>query len=343
VEAMPEFITSTSQITPQWLNDVLRAGGILTNPTIETVEVDRSQASTGDSARVILKYSSSEPDRGPASLIVKICRLENEPAFYRHIAPTLPNVYLVPAYATDFTNRDSIGYLILEDLSSTHRLLARNTLPTADETLAAVSALAELHATWWDHPDLEGNISAIALDIPGLLFASASDNFASFVDEAGDDLPAIHRSLFESLLSRSGVQLSKGPDRKRHRSIVHGDAHMWNVLFPRDPQRHSVVWFDWAVWHVNLAISDFSYLCVVMPRDWRQEHEKVLLRHYLGTLRRQGIDYGWQDMWMDYRITALEQSLWPVFWFARGRPFWRRCLRNSIHAAEDLNLVELLR
>jgi hypothetical protein len=268
--------------------------------------------------------------------------LENEIAFYRHIAPTLPNAHLVPAYATDFCHPDSIGYLILEDLSSTHRLLPKNILPTAHETLAAVSALGELHATWWDHPDLEGNIGAVATDIPGLLFAIASDNFASFVNAASDDLPAIHRSLLESLLSHYGAQFSEGLNRKRNRSIVHGDAHMWNALFPLDPQRHCVVWIDWAVWHVNLAVTDISYLCVVMNRDWLRQHEEVLLRHYLRTLQRQGVDYGWQDLWMDYRITALAQLLWPVFWFARGRPFWRGCLRNSIHAAEDLNLVELL-
>jgi thiamine kinase-like enzyme len=335
---MPEFITSTSQITPQWLNDVLRAGGILTNPTIETVEVDRSQASTGDSARVILKYSSSEPDRGPASLIVKISRLENEPAFYRHIAPTLPNAYIVPAYASDFCRHDSIGYLILEDLSKTHRRLPTQRRPTADEMLVAVSTLAELHATWWDHPDLHGNIGAVAADIPGLLFAVASDNFASFVDEASNDLVATHRSVLESVLSR---QLTERLKRKRHRSIVHGDAHFWNILFPRDPQQHCAVWIDWAVWHVNLAVTDLSYLCIVTPCDWRRQHEEALLRHYLDTLHRRGIEYSWQEMWMDYRITALVQLLWPIFWFAKGRPFWRRCLRNSIDAAEDLSLVEL--
>ena len=337
---MPEFITSTSQITTLWLNDVLQSGGMLADAVIEAVEVNTSAAATGDSARVFLKYSTRKPNRGPASVIVKICRLENETAFYRHIAPTLPNAYLVPAYATDFYHHDSIGYLILEDLSSTHRLLSRNTLPTADETLAAVSTLAEVHATWWDHPDLDSKIGAVAADIPGLLFAVASDNFASFVDEASNDLVATHRSVLESVLSR---QLTEGLKRKRCRSIVHGDAHMWNVLFPRDPQQHCAVWIDWAVWHVNLAVTDLSYLCIVTPRDWRRQHEEALLRHYLDTLQRRGIEYSWQEMWMDYRITALAQLLWPVFWFAKGRPFWRRCLRNSIDAAEDLNLVELLR
>jgi thiamine kinase-like enzyme len=337
---MPEFITSTSQITPLWLNDVLRAGGMLTSAEIQAIEVDTSYASTGDSARVLLKYGHGEPNRGPASVIVKICRLENEPAFYRHIAPTLPNAYLVSAYTTDFCHHDSIGYLVIEDLSSTHRLLPRNILPTADETLAALSALAELHATWWDHPDLDGNMGAVAADIPGLLFAIASDNFASFVNEASNDLPATHRSVLESLLSQ---QLPARLNQKRHRSIVHGDAHMWNVLFPRDSERHTVVWIDWAVWHVNLAVTDISYLSLVTSHDWLQQHEEVLLRHYLGTLQRQGVDYEWQDLWMDYRITALAQLLWPIFWFAKGRPFWRRCLRNSIDAAEDLKLAELLR
>jgi thiamine kinase-like enzyme len=337
---MPEFITSTSQITPLWLNDVLRAGGVLTNAAIEAVEVDTSNASTGDSARVVLKYNSGVPDRGPAGLIVKICRLENESTFYRHVAPLLPNAYLVPACATDFCQDNSIGYLILEDLSSTHRLLAGNTLPTAEETLAAVSALAELHATWWDQPDLDSNIRAVAIDIPGLLFTTATDNFASFVAEANEDLSATHRSVIETLLSS---QLAEGLKHKHHRCIVHGDAHMWNVLFPRDQQRHGAVWIDWAVWHVNLAVADLSYLCIVTPRDWRRQHEEALLRHYLDTLHRRDIEYSWQEMWMDYRITALSQLLWPIFWFAKGRPFWRRCLRNSIDAAEDLNLVELLR
>jgi hypothetical protein len=45
-------------------------GGIVTNAAIEAVEVDTSDASTSDSARVVLKYGNSEPNRGPASLIV---------------------------------------------------------------------------------------------------------------------------------------------------------------------------------------------------------------------------------------------------------------------------------
>jgi len=205
--AMSRQITSLTEISPKWLTNVLRNEGIITNSTIESIAFDTSNAATEDSALVNLSYENKETVSGPASVFIKFCRQKNESVFYQHIAPTLPATCLIPDLSISFCNHDASGYIILADISDTHRSLLPNALPTTSEAIAAVSALATLHTTWWDHPDLENKIQSVAEDMPGLQKSVAKNHFESFVDYVGDDLSVNHRHVYESLLYDSSSKM----------------------------------------------------------------------------------------------------------------------------------------
>ena len=82
---------------------------------------------------------------------------------------------------------------------------------------------------------------------------SASQHFAAFVDTLGDRLSAKRRGLYEKSLLIPGYRPS-GP-----KTLVHGDAHWGNFLYPYDPTAYSLYLIDWAVWHVNSGVGDLAY------------------------------------------------------------------------------------
>lgn len=55
--------------------------------------------------------------------------------------------------------------------------------------------------------------------------------FAAFADRLGDRLPPERRRVYERVLtSWSGVWARYRS--RRHLTIVHGDAHVWNAMYP---------------------------------------------------------------------------------------------------------------
>ena len=57
---------------------------------------------------------------------------------------------------------------------------------------------------------------------------------AALVDRMGEDFPPARRRLYSRYMEAAPRRLA-GLRARRHRTIVHGDAHVWNCLLPRDP------------------------------------------------------------------------------------------------------------
>ena len=56
--------------------------------------------------------------------------------------------------------------------------------------------------------------------------------FAAFADRLGDRLPPERRRIYERALASSSRLLTRYRSRQ-HLTIVHGDAHVWNVMCRR--------------------------------------------------------------------------------------------------------------
>jgi aminoglycoside phosphotransferase (APT) family kinase protein len=204
-----------------------------------------------------------------------------------------------------------------------------------------VDALADLHSQFWDHSRLQAEIEVLTRHVPGFSFRMASQHFAAFSDLLGDRLSATRRGTYENILGHYPRYRPSGP-----KTLVHGDAHWGNFLYPYDPATHNLYLIDWAVWHVNHGVGDLAYhialQCIPERRAWS---EQPLVRRYHDRLLANGIhNYAWEDCWQAYRRMVIEQCLWPIVWhhFRLSPHVWRPALECTLAAFEDLHCEEFL-
>ena len=130
-------------------------------------------------------------------------------------------------------------------------------------------------------------------------------------------------------------------------TLIHGDAHAWNCLFPTEPERHPAYLIDLSTCRVRTPANDLAYMMAVMwfP-DVRRRWERPLLRRYHERLLSAGVGgYSWDDLWWDYRFAVIIHLFTPVHQAAGGTVpssvWWYNLER--IHAAfDDLDCRALL-
>ena len=163
---MPDIPADAAAIDAAWLTRALRSGGVLSEGTVASVEVEPlggSQGFAGQLRRLRVTYDD-EAHGAPPSFIVKlhspnaitrelirrIGAASREIRFYRELSDRAG----VPTATLHFAARDGERYvLLLEDLAP-----ARAGDPAAgcspEQVQAAVAVVAGMHAAWWDSPAL---------------------------------------------------------------------------------------------------------------------------------------------------------------------------------------------
>jgi hypothetical protein len=304
-------------------------------------------ANTATAARLEITYSDAAPSSAPRQLFVKLGRRRIEIEFYNRIAPTMLESPAPRCYNAAYSPETDRSHILFEDLSATHTSPKDELPPPQADTKRLVDALAAFHAHWWQHPRLRADIAEIAEDVPGYVVGVARDGFAGFADILGDRLSDERRRLYERILAAwplpsYAARLAAG----QAVTLVHGDAHNWNFLTPRDPSADRVLIIDWAVWHIGVGPSDLAYM---MALFWfperRARMEQTIVRHYHTQLLDQGVgSYDWEQCWLDYRTAVIYHLLWPIFWH-RYLPasIWWYALEKAMLAFADLGCEELLR
>jgi aminoglycoside phosphotransferase (APT) family kinase protein len=129
-------------------------------------------------------------------------------------------------------------------------------------------------------------------------------------------------------------------------SVVHGDAHVWNVFLPRDGRAGGERLFDWGAWRPGLPAID---LACMMAMHWfperRRRFERPLLDHYHATLLASGVKgYDRAALDHDYRLAVLIQMTMPVIWANIGIPAssWLHNFERIMLAVDDLGCRDLL-
>ncbi|KKN54189.1 hypothetical protein LCGC14_0594820 [marine sediment metagenome] len=135
---------------------------------------------------------------------------------------------------------------------------------------------------------------------------------------------------------------------KENITIIHGDAHLWNFLCPKDinNEKLKACLIDWATWGIGVGCQDLSNMIgMFFYPDYRQLVEKNLIKRYHDTLLKFGIkNYSWDDCWYDYKLFTLSNLHRIAVWWSIGLPLtdlWR-WLESSFCTIEDLNCLELL-
>lgn len=133
-------------------------------------------------------------------------------------------------------------------------------------------------------------------------------------------------------------------------TLLHGDADCSNVFFPRNPETHGPLIFDWESCTRGLGVYDICRFILesAPPPERRQALEKNLLRRYYDGLSAEGIrNYSWEDCLYDYRLSIiahLQTWLEVTYEWFDGRPtrHGKEGLEANINAFKDWDCAELL-
>ena len=300
------------------------------------LEVEYAANSTPDLPnRLLLKWpidQSPAPERGVPELV-----------FYRDLAPALPSPPLVRCLATAPPN-SAHPWLIIEDLRATHTNPPWPERP-AKHLYDAVRVLAQIHSHWWEATTPFSTVGSLNTET-GLrtMVGGISAHLPGLIKEEGENLAHADRSLLETVFSSSLAPWFRLID-PRALTVVNGDAHLWNFLFPRSDEGATYL-IDWQFWHLDVGVRDVAFLFALHwdPTE-RRQLELPLLHFYHEQLINAGINnYSFDDLWLDYRRCLVRNLTIPIIRWSTGlaRELWRNNLDCALAAYRDLNCAELL-
>ncbi|HJR05721.1 MAG TPA: hypothetical protein VJ842_00385 [Pyrinomonadaceae bacterium] len=357
---MTEAIKSIEQVTPAWLTGVLRVAGCL--GTGEVVRVETKRARTLVVSNVFhleVEYSKNAPLSAPSRLFLKTSRPElqlhfanKEIDFYTTVARHAPELPLIRCYDAVYSTETGAAHVLLEDVSETHTQTLAPLPPALHDCELAIDCLAQLHARFWDHPQLGRGIGRL-MSVPEFesLAQTLRAHLKGFVECLGDRLTAERRATYERVLDGS-MQPWRRMTKPEGLTVSHGDAHWWNFLYPRaddegnaDPDGKALI-FDWHLWHVDIPLKDLAFMIAF---NWypqrRARLEQQLLRRYHAALVERGVrNFSWTDCWHDYRQAVVRELFVPVWQWSSGMQpaIWWSNLEKIWMAFEDLRCAELL-
>lgn len=292
--ALPDA-ASTARLTA-----ALRRAGVLDGSEVARAEVAASWPKARNvTLRLRLSYAGA-PSTAPASLILKAGRPEEdggwprsadrEIAFYRHVAPRLPHRVVPRCFASEVATPTQPAWSLLEDLSETHTSASDHPLPPSPATCRrVVRRWADLHAACWGDTRLE---TLCGISIPeswSNYLRRSAELYPAFMDRFGHLVSPRRRAVCERLIGDAPRVLARRPAGEAF-TLVHGDAHWWNCLVPREGTSGEVGLIDWEDWTIGPATTDLAYLMAMLwfP-DMRFDLERLMLDAYHEAVEQAGV------------------------------------------------------
>jgi hypothetical protein len=364
----PAIPRASSEITPEWLNEVLspgvRDGATVT--AIDTTVIGEGVGFVGEVARLTITYDRPAPD-APASIISKVPTAnegfrnlgmmlglyQRENAFYTHAADATP-VRLPGTYHLDGDPASQSFVILLEDFAT---MRPGNQLASCslEEARVAMETAAALHARWWNSPML----GEFAPWLPGagdpyflLLQAVFQNSIPAFDAIYGHLISPEVRSLVDIYGERYQDMVASLATSSV--TLVHGDYRLDNMMFGRDPGDPPIAIIDWQLCFQSIPQWDIAYfLAGNFDPEVRRANQRELLGVYHEALCRNGVTgYSFEDAWRDYRKAALVLIGYMVTGAAdvkpetlndRGRELMDRMFSRYAEAVLDLDSAEFMR
>lgn len=360
---MEQPITDLAQVSPEWLTRVLRKKGVLPQGQVTAVAKKPSQPTlTSLIVRLEASYSDGAPTSAPARLFLKMAKPDFDAAlsstlgkteveFYITVADAMSDPSTVRCYDAVYAPETGKSHLLLADVTDTHFQTEWPLPPTQQHCEQVMECVAKFHAFWWEHPRLGKDIGTLPTD--KALKESIGDaerKVHDFIDFLGDRLSVNRRQVYEKVLAglprllshHRGARLTA----RKTCTLVHGDAHFWNFLYPHDADKDKVHLIDWQGWGIGIGTDDLAYMIAL---HWYPERrwvmERALISRYHHELLRHGVaNYAWRECWFDYRVSAMMNLFIPVWQWSVKIPaaVWWSHLERAMWAFDDLGCAELL-
>jgi hypothetical protein len=332
----------------------LRRSGTLPCGDIADVQIDlEHETSISKLVFMTVTYTPDAPANLPRHMVVKSAFVQangedhgrSELQFYREISPVLGTPPVVRCLAAIEDGDRNSGTIVLEDLRATHDHPPWPIPPSKKQCEVTIDVLAQVHARCWEAPTLGNTIGQLhTVESLTNMINGIVKHLPAFFDAIGDSLTSEGRQVYKRVFASSFKPWMRLTD-PRALTIIHGDAHPWNVLFPRSGSGATFL-IDWQLWHVDLGARDLAFLIALhWDPSRRRELERPLIRRYHEALLKHGIaNYTDDDLWLDYRRCAVRNLTIPIIFWSRGmKPegWWHR-LEYALAAYRELECDELL-
>jgi hypothetical protein len=347
-------VSGPEDLAPDQLTERLR--GVL--PVGRVTAVHAGERRTTILSTIVplrVEYSPDAPSEAPTRLLLKATRGgldaslqsvgEREVAFYRQVAPLMPGGPLPRCYDAEYSS--GRFHLLLEDLSETHMLLTEWPLPPSVEACERiVDTWATFHAFWWGHPSLGREVGTF-LDEAAMakITAEYRGRYERFAETLGDRLWSEARAVYARVFDALGRLYTPGRLYAAY-TLAHGDAHVWNLLSPRDGAASGIRLIDWDAWRIGRGAADLAYMMAVhwYPERRARLEARLIERYHAGLLAHGVTAYSLERLWEDYRLSVIGLLSTPVWQQSYGlHPgIWWPHLHRVLAAFEDLGCAALL-
>ncbi len=300
------------------------------------------RADTGDRT-TILKFANPSDQSRLICSTFEFPRVEI--GFYRDAAARSP-VRTPQCHRIEADAAFADYVIVMEDLGHLRHLNQLTGCPP-EEAGWVVDQLAELHAAWWNSPELEGfawlhgpNDPLVAERLPlvmSMIWEAAFANLPSIPAEIRDAWPRVMEEI-PTLLARLDDQPS---------TLAHGDVRLSNLFFGSD-DASEVAFVDWQAARHTHGCYDLAYFITQsLNTDDRREHEARLLSRYLERLATHGIEAPTRaEFDHAYRLCALYCLVYPIIAASTGDagadPDALEIADRAFTAALDLDVLDLL-
>ncbi len=302
---------STDQLTPAWLTTVLRTHGSLVRGSVTALHIlSTFETAPSRLVRFAATYTPDTSGTAPSHFFLKLPRPETlgpahrELHFYTRLAPLLPAHLLIPWYCVG-TTTDKVPYILLGDVSKSHRVWAHG-LPPWPVLESMATALARLHAAMWERPNLETLIGETAETTLAAMFTQAEQRYGELADNVGANLTPDHQSVLECYITQAPPLFRTRLQQRNALTLCHPDNHHENFLLSQQGA-DGVYLIDWQVYRCWWGGVDLAAVITRSVPTALRDHGDTLLRLYHRRLQDYGItNYTWNDCWYDYRLGVID-------------------------------------
>lgn len=356
IESGLGIIRTESDITPEWVQGVLRGSGALeAGVSVTGVEVERIgegvgvlsilqritptySAQTSAPASVVIKYPTDDPgQRFTADALAFYAR---EIIFYRDIAPSAPFRTAVchgAAIATDSTDFT----VVMEDISGMRNLNQLEGV-SIDDAYVLIDALADFHAQWWQSPDLPGMqdvFQPLSNPVYHMVLPSLWDAGWPIATEIlSDAIPAGTEGIGTLWSQKCQWVLDT---LMQPQTLCHGDYRADNLMF--DGANPAVI--DFQIVGCGSGVYDLGYfVSQSLTPDVRSGRDRELVDRYVARLATHGITLDRDEAWRQYRIVVTFCAIYSVTNLPqygnmndRGQSLMRDMLNRALLAVADVD------
>ena len=365
---MTTLPTTTSEIDPAWLTEVLRASGTLPSTgTVSAVTVDDTAAGVGFMGEVGRLNLTIEGDAGdcPATMMAKFPTsspevtammrptrvYEREHRFFAELADQTPvrtpEIYHVTCNTSPDENVAEEYLLLMEDLGGL-TLGDQSVGVTVEQARAALVGLAKHHARFWNSagmenadfiPIIDGPLNRAGQAIYDASLPGFKEVFAHAIKPEMVPYAEAYGKNHPLLLERFAAM---------PHTLVHFDYRADNLFFEEDG---TVVVIDWQSISQGGGAADVAYfLSQNLSVEDRRANEDSLLHSYHDALLAAGVsDYSFEDLMEGYRVGTIYGWIIPVFAVGtldssseRAMALWTAVIERVQAAIFDHNAQELL-